>query len=48
MTRDDVVEDVLTEWCKDADEEYPAWRDFCLCEKHNAYIGIYGCQVCTE
>ena len=48
MTRDDVVEDVLTEWCKDAEEEYPAWRDFRLCEKHNAYIGTHGCQVCTD
>lgn len=48
MTKDDVNEEVLTEWCKDAEEEYPARRDFCICEKHGAYVGIHGCQVCND
>ena len=47
MTVDDIIELYLTEWLSEADENNPVKCGFPKCKIHDAYISVYGCQVCT-
>lgn len=48
MTIDNINEAGLTEWLSEADENDPVKCGFPKCKIHDAYISVYGCQVCTD
>ena len=48
MTVDDVIEEYLTEWLSEADENDPVKCGFPKCKIHDAYVSVHGCQVCTD
>ena len=48
MTVDDIVDDSLTEWLSEADENDPIKCGFPKCKIHDTYISVHGCQVCTD
>lgn len=48
MTTDDIIQTTLNEWISEADENDPIRCGFPKCKIHNAYISIYGCQICTD
>ena len=48
MTYEDIDEDYLTEWLSGAEANDPVYCGFPKCEKHDAYISVLGCQVCTD
>ena len=48
MTAEDIIEESLTEWLSEADENDPTRCGFPKCKIHDAYISIHGCQVCID
>ena len=48
MTAEDIIEESLTEWLSEADENDPTRCGFQKCKIHDAYISIHGCQVCID
>ena len=48
MSAEDIIEESLTEWLSEADENDPIRCGFPKCKIHDAYISIHGCQVCTD
>ncbi len=48
MTANDIIEGTLTKWLSQANENDPVKCGFPKCKKHDAYICVYGCQVCTD
>lgn len=51
MTADDIIEASLSEWLSDISksaEKDPIRCGFPKCKIHDAYIGVYGCQICME
>ena len=48
MTAEDIIEESLTEWLSEADENDPTRCGFPKCIIHDAFISIHGCQVCID
>ena len=48
MTANDIIEGTLTEWLSQADETDPVKCGYPKCKKHDAYICVHVCQVCTD
>ena len=48
MTEADIKDEVLTEWLDWHDPDEPPKCGFPKCSKHDAYIALYGCQVCMD
>lgn len=48
FTVNDILPGVLQEWLGAADENDPVLCGFPKCEKHDALLGCFGCQVCNN
>lgn len=51
MTTGDIIEASLGEWLSEISktaEKNPIRCGFPKCKIHDAYIGVYGCQICME
>lgn len=48
FTVNDILPGGLQEWLGAAEEYYPVMCGFPKCEKHDALLGCFGCQVCNN
>ena len=48
MTEADIKDESLTKWLDECEPDQPPKCGFPLCEKHHAFISLFGCQVCTD
>lgn len=46
--REDIFPGGLEEWLGAAEEDDPVLNGFPRCEKHDALLGCFGCQVCNN
>ena len=48
MTEADIKDEYMTQWLNECEPDQPPKCGFPLCEKHHAYISLFGCQVCMD